>query len=107
MPDLILLDLGLSAGDGFVVLERLQALEALAHIPVVVVSGRNRAVNEGRVLAAKAKAFLQKPVKNSELLAVVEQILGPKPHSAPMIYDIGSGLAPSSLSASSFTPSTN
>jgi CheY-like chemotaxis protein len=95
MPDLILLDLGLPAGDGFTVLERLQSMEALAHIPVVVVSGRNRLANQERVLAARAKAFLQKPVKNSELLSTVAKILGPatmpleRSERSSTVYDLG------------------
>ena len=89
-PDLILLDLGLPAGDGFAVLERLQALESIAQIPVIVVSGRNRAANQERALKAGAKVFLQKPVKNFELLAAIEQVLGAKTQTSPIIYDIGS-----------------
>jgi len=93
MPSLILLDLGLPAGDGFTVLERLHSMEALAHIPVIVVSGRNRLANQERVLLAKAQAFLQKPVKNSQLLAAIEKVLGPDtvPASerADTIYDLG------------------
>ncbi|MBB5059979.1 DNA-binding response OmpR family regulator [Granulicella aggregans] len=93
MPNLILLDLGLPAGDGFTVLERLHSMEAVAHIPVIVVSGRNRLANQERVLLAQAKAFLQKPVKNSQLLAAIEKVLGPNtvPNSerAATIYDLG------------------
>ena len=92
MPDLILLDLGLPAGDGFTVLERLKALDALAHIPVIVVSGRNRAANQDRALNTQAKAFLQKPVKNSELLATIEKVLNPAPNASPgTVYDITQG----------------
>jgi two-component system KDP operon response regulator KdpE len=91
MPDLILLDLGLPAGDGFTVLERLSINDSLAHIPVIVVSGRDRAANRDRALKAGAKIFLQKPVKNAELLYAIEQTLGVKTHTGSMVYDIGNG----------------
>ena len=75
-PDLIILDLGLPAGDGFVVMERLKAIASLAAIPVIVVSARDVRANKDRALKAGAKAFLQKPVDNAELLAVIRQALG-------------------------------
>jgi DNA-binding response OmpR family regulator len=75
-PDLIILDLGLPAGDGFVVMERLKGNPQLAVIPVIVVSARDPQANRERALKAGAKAFLQKPVDNDELFAVVRQCLG-------------------------------
>jgi DNA-binding response OmpR family regulator len=75
-PDLIILDLGLPAGDGFLVIDRLKAVEALAAIPIIVVSARTGAPNQERALKAGVKAFLQKPVDNAELLAVIRQTLG-------------------------------
>jgi DNA-binding response OmpR family regulator len=76
MPDLIILDLGLPAGDGFVVMERLHRIPALAQIPIIVVSARDIRANQKRALDAGAKAFLQKPVDNAELLAAIRQALG-------------------------------
>ena len=80
-PDVIILDLGLPAGDGFVVLERLQNSDMLSTIPVIVLTARDAQGNEERALKAGAAAFFQKPVDNEELLNVIRVSL---PHrSAP------------------------
>jgi DNA-binding response OmpR family regulator len=91
MPDLIILDLGLPAGDGFSVLARLKANDSLSLIPVIVVSARDRNANMDRALKAGANTFLQKPVDNTELLAVIRQALGgaERPEK-PAVYDLGS-----------------
>ena len=60
-PDLIILDLGLPAGDGFVVLERLQQNATLSCIPVIVLTARDPQYNRDRSLKAGTCAFLQKP----------------------------------------------
>jgi len=70
-PDLIILDLGLPVGDGFVVLDRLQNSDALSGIPVIVLSARDPQANEERALKAGAAAFFQKPADNDELLNVI------------------------------------
>jgi len=75
-PDLIILDLGLPGGDGYVVMERLNRYPALAVIPIIVVSARDVRAHRERAVKAGAKAFLQKPVDNTELLAVIRQTLG-------------------------------
>ena len=75
-PDLIILDLGLPAGDGFTVLERLQSVDSFAAIPVIVLSGRDRTANQDRALQAGARMFLQKPVQTSYLLSAISRALG-------------------------------
>jgi DNA-binding response OmpR family regulator len=90
-PDLIILDLGLPAGDGFVVMERLKSFPALAVIPIIVVSARDARANKERALRAGAKAFLRKPVDNAELLKVIGQALGePALTTRPAVPDLGS-----------------
>jgi DNA-binding response OmpR family regulator len=76
-PSLIILDLGLPVGDGFVVLDRLQNSDALAGIPVIVLSARDPQNNEEKALKAGAAAFFQKPADNDELLNVIRVSLGP------------------------------
>jgi two-component system KDP operon response regulator KdpE len=89
-PDLIILDLGLPAGDGYTVMERLKNFPALAVIPVIVVSARDAHANRERAIKAGAKAFLQKPVDDAELLAVIRQALGePAQPVRPGVYDLG------------------
>jgi DNA-binding response OmpR family regulator len=76
-PALIILDLGLPVGDGFVVLDRLQNSDALAGVPVIVLSARDPQANEERALKAGAAAFFQKPADNDELMNVIRVSLGP------------------------------
>jgi CheY-like chemotaxis protein len=90
-PDLIILDLGLPAGDGFTVMERLKQIPFLAVIPIIVVSARDGLGNQKRAHEAGARAFLQKPVNDAELLAVIRQALGePAGAKKPTLYDQGS-----------------
>src|SRR5271156_2581825 len=76
LPDVIVLDLGLPAGDGFVVLERLRANMQLSLIPVIVVSVRDLPGNKERALRFGSKAFLQKPWNDDELLGLIGGLAG-------------------------------
>jgi DNA-binding response OmpR family regulator len=74
-PHLIILDLGLPAGDGFAVLKNLQQYPALSTIPVIVLTARDPETAEKRTLDSGAVAFFQKPADNEELLGVVRACL--------------------------------
>jgi DNA-binding response OmpR family regulator len=76
-PNLIILDIGLPAGDGFVVLQRLQQIAALSCIPVIVLTARDPQYNKERTLQAGANAFIQKPADNNELLTTIHALLNP------------------------------
>ena len=75
-PDLVILDLGLPAGDGFTVIERLKAIASLAVVPIIVLSARDPQTSRERALKAGAETFFQKPVDNEELLAAIRKALG-------------------------------
>jgi DNA-binding response OmpR family regulator len=83
-PNLIILDLGLPAGDGFVVLKRLQDDDKLSSIPVVVLTARDPQGNEARALQNGAVAFFQKPADNAELLEVIRASLPTERHASPL-----------------------
>lgn len=75
-PDLILLDLGLPAGDGRLVMERLRAMPALEGIPVLIITARDVAAEQGELASAGATAVFQKPFDHDELLAAIDRALG-------------------------------
>lgn len=72
-PDLVILDLGLPAGDGFTVMERLKNVSSLALTPVIVLTARDLKINKERALQAGAVAFFQKPADNDRLLAAIQK----------------------------------
>src|SRR5262249_9044794 len=76
-PNLIILDIGLPAGDGFVVLERLQENAALSAIPVIVLSARDPQSTQEKIMRAGATAFFQKPADNTELISTIRSVLNP------------------------------
>jgi len=79
IPDLILLDLGLPDGIGLTVMERLQQIDSLSSIPVIVITGRPQHIYKDVALVAGAKGFLQKPIDNAELFSAVRRALDNSP----------------------------
>ena len=75
-PHVILLDLGLPGGDGFVVLERLKSNRLLSAIPVIVVTVQDPEVVEQKARECGAVAYVQKPVKADQLIATIQGVLG-------------------------------
>ncbi|MEP6959425.1 MAG: response regulator [Nitrospirota bacterium] len=85
-PDVILLDIELPGGDGFLVLQRLKANKWLSAIPVIIVTARDLKGVEEKALQTGAVASLHKPVDIDNLMTVIEQALntshqtgGPQP----------------------------
>jgi DNA-binding response OmpR family regulator len=75
-PDLIVLDIGLPGGDGFLVMERLKALHELVLTPIIIVSARDSATTKPEALKAGAAAYFQKPVNTPDFLRAIQRALG-------------------------------
>src|SRR3954463_9154542 len=79
-PDLMLLDLGLAAGAGLEVLDRLRAADAASSrvdpdLPVILLTGRSGEVDRVRGFARGADDYLCKPFSYPELVARVSAVL--------------------------------
>lgn len=79
LPELVLLDLGLPAGDGYWVLDRMKSLLPLAAVPVIVLSARDPASNKERARKAGALAFFPKPAENEILAGAIRRVLESSP----------------------------
>lgn len=75
-PDLVLLDIGLPGGDGFMVMDRIKSIAP--ETPFVILSGCDPEPNRTRAFAAGASAFLQKPVENEDLHQALIRALRPR-----------------------------
>ncbi len=75
-PDLILLDLGLPGGDGFLVLQRFKAHLNLGGVPIFVLTARDPRRNARQARELGAAEFFQKPVENDELIGAIRRTLG-------------------------------
>lgn len=75
-PALIVLDLGLPGGDGYVIMDRLSKIAGTIGTPIIVLSARDASLNKERAIKAGARAFFQKPADNDELLAAIRKALG-------------------------------
>ena len=74
-PDLAILDVMMPGLDGYEVLKFIRSDEALASIPVVMLTARAQLDDIQRGLSLGADAYLAKPFDPEELLSVVESVV--------------------------------
>lgn len=78
-PDLVILDISLPAGNGFIVAERIQNLTTTAGMPVLFITASSDPAFRERAEAMGAVAFIEKPFYAETLLVAIAQALGPSP----------------------------
>ena len=77
-PDLILLDLGLPAGGGFAVLERVKLSTNTSEIPIFILTGSGDGKAKERAMNMGAQNFIEKPYDFESLLSEINKVLGAK-----------------------------
>lgn len=75
-PNVIVLDLALPGGDGYLVMKRMKSLAPLAAIPIVVVTGKTLTADEESRVLALAHALYHKPIQFEELLGALRSAVG-------------------------------
>ena len=75
-PDLILLDLRLTDGDGMEVLEAMRANGKIETIPVLILSAHATPTTSEKALAAGARGYITKPFIAGQLVEAVNAQLG-------------------------------
>jgi len=78
-PHLVLLDMMMPGRTGVEVLEQLRGDPALAATPVIMLTARTQENDRAAANDAGATVFLPKPFSPSELAALVEKTLEPRP----------------------------
>ncbi|MBR5171288.1 MAG: response regulator [Muribaculaceae bacterium] len=75
IPDIIITDLMMPKVDGLEMCRRLREDELVGHIPIIIVSARDTDKDRLEGLSTGADAYLAKPFKRDELIAVADNLL--------------------------------
>jgi CheY-like chemotaxis protein len=82
-PDVVVLDVSLPAGDGFLVADRLRNLITSATTPIIFVTASEKAELRERAMKLGAVEFLQKPFDATTLADAIESALSPGDNRRP------------------------
>ena len=74
-PDLVLLDIGLPAGDGFTVIQRINQLTSTYATPVIFLTARGDIETEIDAALEGSAGFVTKPFDSEQLLSLIRETL--------------------------------
>ena len=79
LPDVIILDIGIPAGNGHVVVQRLKENPKTSRIPIIFLTARTSESDYNQAFQGGVAKYITKPYIPSELMEAVEEcILEPK-----------------------------
>lgn len=76
-PDVVVLDISLPAGDGFLVAKRLQSLVGSAATPIIFITASDKPGIREKAMKMGAAAFIHKPFEATQLADAIESVLSP------------------------------
>jgi DNA-binding response OmpR family regulator len=74
-PSVIILDLGLPAGGGLLLLKRMKKSVYTRNIPVIVLTAMQSQKYKSEILDVGVEAFLEKPCPENILLSTIQEVL--------------------------------
>jgi len=75
-PDLVILDLVMPYHDGFEVCQRIRASAETAHVPVIILSMKEKEADALRAFEVGADDYIRKPFNAMELVARARKLMG-------------------------------
>lgn len=79
LPDLVLLDVMIPLKSGYEVCQRMRERADWRHIKIIMVSAKGREAEINKGLSIGADLYVTKPFSNTELVARIDELLGPAP----------------------------
>lgn len=81
-PDLILLDIGLPAGSGIVVMKRIASISVIAATPIIIITASGADDIKKQAFENGAVGYFQKPYDFDKLLHAIKNTLKENPPTA-------------------------
>ena len=75
-PDLILMDMMMPGMDGYEATARLRAQRQIKHVPIIAMTAKTEAEDNGRALSKGCNDYLTKPFTSDDVLAKVNKWIG-------------------------------
>lgn len=75
VPDLIMLDISMPGGNGFIFAERVHSLPKTLSIPIIFMTANKDPEFKDRAESLGAAAYLEKPFDTDEVLNTIEELL--------------------------------
>lgn len=77
VPDLVLLDVMMSSKSGYEVCQRMRERADWQNIRVIMLSAKGREAEVNKGLSLGADLYVTKPFSNKELIAKIDELIGP------------------------------